>query len=67
MEANVSRKLKFPDAFKTSKKYQPSGEGALAQFIDPSTPSMKKGRDGGNKTGEKTGEKNKTGKKRKDR
>ena len=58
MEANVSRKLKFPDAFKTSKKYQPSGEGALAQFIDPSTPSMKKGRDGG-KTGKKTGGKKK--------
>ena len=34
--------------------------GILNKFFDPSTPSMRKGRDGGKKTGKKNGKKEKT-------
>ena len=51
---------KWPTGSSTPKPFK---QLSLNKFFDPSTPSMRKGRDGGKKTGEKTGKKEK---KRKD-
>ena len=44
----------YPKVFKRSKQL------SLNKFFDPSTPSMRKGRDGGENGGKKTGKKEKT-------